>query len=78
MREGGRPLAAVDEEGAASSSAAASDTSSQDGIPDELHSRLGAHGVGSIASTYWRPERKDRGGLSVLDERYCVNGNALP
>ena len=69
--EGGRSLAAVDEDGDASSS----DTSSQDGIPDELHSRLGAHGVGSIASTYWRPERRDRGGLSILDER-CVPTNA--
>ena len=68
--EGGHSLAAFEEDGDASSTAGALGTSSQDGIPDELHNRLGAHGVGSIASTYWRPERRDRGGLSILDERH--------
>ncbi|EIE25288.1 hypothetical protein COCSUDRAFT_61516 [Coccomyxa subellipsoidea C-169] len=37
---------------------------------DELESRLGRGYVGSIASTYWRPERTDRGGLATLDERF--------
>ncbi|CAL8460507.1 g36 [Coccomyxa elongata] len=37
---------------------------------DGRESRLGRAYVGSIASTYWRPERKDRGGLSALDERF--------
>lgn len=38
---------------------------------DARGSRLGHAYVGSIASTYWRPERTDRGeGLSTVDERW--------
>ncbi len=43
--------------------------SSEEEDYDGRESRLGRAYVGSIASTYWRPERKDRGGLSALDER---------
>ena len=43
--------------------------SSEDSDDDEGGSRLGHAYVGSIASTYWRPERTDRGGLSTVDER---------
>jgi hypothetical protein len=35
----------------------------------EERSRRGEAFVGSIASTYWRPERSNRGGLSAIDER---------
>jgi hypothetical protein len=46
--------------------------SSEDSDDDDARgSRLGHAYVGSIASTYWRPERTDRGeGLSIVDERW--------
>lgn len=43
--------------------------SSEEEDHDGRESRLGRAYVGSIASTYWRPERNDRGGLSAVDER---------
>ncbi|KAL0054064.1 hypothetical protein WJX82_003186 [Trebouxia sp. C0006] len=46
-------------------------------VSEEVISRLGSHAgagprkLGSIASTYWRPERQDRKeNLSVIDERF--------
>jgi hypothetical protein len=50
-------------------STAGSEASSQEGVAECLGSQRGAGKAGSIASTYWRPERRDRGGLSLLDER---------
>lgn len=50
------------------SESAGSESSEEDDY-DGRESRLGRAYVGSIASTYWRPERKDRGGLSAVDER---------
>ncbi len=45
-------------------------------MSEDIISRLGSHAgagprkLGSIASTYWRPERQDRKeNLSVIDER---------
>ena len=56
--------------------AASSEVSSSEALSEELSSRLDSHSqagtrkVGSIASTYWRPERRDRKeNLSVIDER---------
>lgn len=53
-----------------------SDASSSEAVSEDLISRLGSHAgagprkLGSIASTYWRPERQDRKeNLSVIDER---------
>ena len=53
-----------------------SGASSSEAISEEVISRLGSHASagsrrqGSIASTYWRPERQDRKeNLSVIDER---------
>ena len=50
--------------------------SSSEAISEDTISRLGSHAsagprkLGSIASTYWRPERQDRKeNLSVIDER---------
>jgi hypothetical protein len=50
--------------------------SSCEAVSEEVISRLGSHAgagprkLGSIASTYWRPERQDRKeNLSVIDER---------
>ncbi len=51
---------------------------SQDTDDDELESRLGRGYVGSIASTYWRPERTDRGGLATLDERLLLPFLLIP
>ena len=54
----------------------ASEVSSSEALSEELSSRLDSHSqagtrkMGSIASTYWRPERRDRKeNLSVIDER---------
>lgn len=39
----------------------------------EADAEAGRHPVGSIASTYWRPERNDRNeALSMIDERYVL------
>lgn len=53
-----------------------SEVSSSEFLSEEVSSRLdslsqaGTRKVGSIASTYWRPERRDRQeNLSVVDER---------
>jgi hypothetical protein len=50
--------------------------SSSEAVSEDVISRLGSHAeagprkLGSIASTYWRPERQDRKeNLSVIDER---------
>ncbi len=50
--------------------------SSSEAVSEDVISRLGRHDgagprkLGSIASTYWRPERQDRKeNLSVIDER---------
>ncbi|DBA99090.1 hypothetical protein WJX77_009113 [Trebouxia sp. C0004] len=51
--------------------------SSSEAVSEDVISRLGSHAgagprkLGSIASTYWRPERQDRKeNLSVIDERF--------
>lgn len=51
--------------------------SSSEAVSEGVISRLGSHAgagprkLGSIASTYWRPERQDRKeNLSVIDERF--------
>ena len=53
--------------------------SSSEALSEEVSSRLGSHAgagprkLGSIASTYWRPERRDRNeNLSVIDERFVA------
>ena len=63
----------------ADSSEEASDASSSEALSEDVSSRLGSHAaagprkLGSIASTYWRPERQDRKqNLSVIDERYTA------
>lgn len=63
----------------ADSSEEASDASSSEALSEDMSSRLGSHAaagprkLGSIASTYWRPERQDRKeNLSVIDERYTA------
>ena len=60
-------------------SMAGSEDSSQDGFAGDMQSQHGARKAGSIASTYWRAERQDRGALSVLDERCAwLSGLLLP
>ena len=61
----------------ADESDAESYASSSEAMSEEISSRLSSHAgagtrkLGSIASTYWRPERLDRKeNLSVIDERY--------
>lgn len=44
----------------------------------EARSKLGLGYVGSTASTNWRPERTDRGGLSTVDERLQNSLMKLP
>lgn len=63
----------------AESSEDESDASSSEALSEDMSSRLGSHAgagprkLGSIASTYWRPERQDRKeNLSVIDERYSI------
>lgn len=63
----------------AGSSQDESDASSSEALSEDVSSRLGSHAgagprrLGSIASTYWRPERQDRKeNLSVIDERYTA------
>ena len=58
--------------------------SSSEALSEDLSSRLGSHAgagarkLGSIASTYWRPERQDRKeNLSAIDERYTALHVAL-
>lgn len=58
--------------------------SSSEALSEEVSSRLGSHAgagprkLGSIASTYWRPERQDRKeNLSVIDERCFSITSAL-
>ena len=58
--------------------------SSSEALSKDVSSRLGSHAgasprkLGSIASTYWRPERQDRKeNLSVIDERYTALHAAL-
>lgn len=78
--------AAVPPEETGRASDAASDTSddesyasSSEPFSEDMSSQLGsqagaaARRLGSIASTYWRPERQDRKeNLSVIDERYIA------
>lgn len=47
-----------------------SGSSCEDDDTEGERSRMGQAYVGSIASTYWRPERTNRGALSAIDERY--------
>lgn len=65
-----------DADSAADESEDGSCASSSEAISEDVISRLGSHSaagprkLGSIASTYWRPERQDRKeNLSVIDER---------
>lgn len=58
--------------------------SSSEALSEDVSSRLGKYAgagprkLGSIASTYWRPERQDRKeNLSVIDERYkCTSSSS--
>ena len=67
-RSGHAEVAQADYVSEEDSESAVSESSEEDDF-DGRESRLGRAYVGSIASTYWRPERKDRGGLSAVDER---------
>ena len=70
------PAAASEATSEADDSDVDSEASSSEAISEDVISRLGSHAsagprkLGSIASTYWRPERLDRKeNLSVIDER---------
>ncbi len=69
-----------DDTSASASSIADFDSPHSDSESDgDDRSRLGMAYVGSIASTYWRPERTNRGALSAIDERWhiCINLRTL-
>ena len=74
----GHDVAASDSEADSAADESDNDSyaSSSEAVSEDVISRLGSNAgaaprkLGSIASTYWRPERQDRKeNLSIIDER---------